>query len=69
MINDSMKYQASFDIYCRIGAIAFLIHLDEYGIDVRAIDNGNPLRIFERLMLCSFTDTSEKTPAFKHLMR
>jgi hypothetical protein len=50
--------------------IAFLIFIDEYGIDVRDIDDdGNLLRIFERLTLFSFTDTFENIFAFTHLMR
>lgn len=52
------------------GPIAFLFFISEYGIDVRDLDDdGNPIRILERLTLCSFTDTSEKMLAFKDLMR
>lgn len=53
------------------GLIAFLFFISEYGIDVRDLDDddGNPIRILERLTLCSFTDTSEKMLAFKDLMR
>jgi hypothetical protein len=57
------------DVDAGVWPNGILDFIDEYGIDVTAIDDDSLLRILERLTLCSFTDTSEKMLAFKHLMR
>ncbi len=58
------------DVDAGVQPNCILDFIDEYGIDVRDIDDdGNLLRIFERLTLFSFTDTFEKIFAFTHLMR